>query len=142
MATNNKLTNQLAFDFEPVYTPTSDTMRGYKLFRLMKDGTLAPLFINKKQRLAEDIWYKSECHPTKGFATRQGWHLCLKPIAPHLSLNPKGNTPRIWVEVEFENFEMYDRPESQGGAWVLAERMKIIRRCPEITTTGWEATNA
>lgn len=34
---------------------------------------------------------------------------------------------RVWVECEVENWESYDRPESQGGAWILAQRMKIIR---------------
>lgn len=34
---------------------------------------------------------------------------------------------RVWVECEVENWESYDRPASQGGAWILAQRMKIIR---------------
>jgi hypothetical protein len=33
---------------------------------------------------------------------------------------------RIWVEVEIEDFEYYNRPESQGGTWVLAQNMKIV----------------
>ena len=33
----------------------------------------------------------------------------------------------MWVEVEVEDWESYNRPESQGGAWILAQRMKIIR---------------
>lgn len=89
----------------------------------MSDGRLAPLFINKRQRLDEGVWYKSEFHPTKGFAQRQGWHCCLKKHAPHLS-----EKDRVWCEVEIEDFEYYERPESQGGRWVLADRMKIIKR--------------
>ena len=32
-----------------------------------------------------------------------------------------------WVECEVEDWESYDRPESQGGAWILAQRMKIVK---------------
>ena len=95
-------------------------MRAYKLIRKMKDGKLSHLFINKKSRTPVGIWLDAEAHPTKGFAFRKGWHCTLEPVAPHLS--DKG---RVWVEVE--NVELYDRPESQGGTWVLAQRMKIIK---------------
>lgn len=68
------------------------------------------------------MWLDAEEYPTKGFAIRKGWHCTLKPIAPHLSTKN-----RIWVELEVDDIEYYDRPESQGGTWVLAQRMKIIR---------------
>ena len=97
-------------------------MRAYKLIRKMKDGKLSPLFINKKSRIPVGEWLDAEEHPTKGFAFRKGWHCTLEPVAPHLS--DKG---RVWVEVEVENVELYNRPESQGGTWVLAQRMKIIK---------------
>ena len=97
-------------------------MRAYKLIRKMKDGKLFPLFINKKSRIPVGEWLDAEEHPTKGFAFRKGWHCTLEPVAPHLS--DKG---RVWVEVEVENVELYNRPESQGGTWVLAQRMKIIK---------------
>lgn len=70
---------------------------------------------------------KAECFPTKGFAIRQGWHCCFKPIAPHLKTELKTGEKRVWVECEVEDFESYNRPESQGGAWILAQRMKINR---------------
>lgn len=95
-------------------------MIAYKLFREMKDGRISPLFINKKLRLDIGVWLNSEFHPTKGFAERKGWHCTLKPIAPHLSENG-----RAWYEVEIEDYQFYERPESQGGTWVLADRMKI-----------------
>jgi hypothetical protein len=101
-------------------------MRAYKLFRLMKDGSIAPLFINKKQRLDLGVWYKAEDHKTKGFAHRPGWHCCLKPEAPHLSLTLASGEKRVWAEVEIEEFKTYDRPESQGGTWILASRLKVI----------------
>ena len=96
-------------------------MEAYKLVRKLKDGSLAPLFINKKSRLPIGIWMEAESHPTKGYSFRKGWHCTLKPIAPHLSV--KG---RVWIKVEIEDYEFYDRPESQGGTWVLAQKMKII----------------
>lgn len=96
-------------------------MIAYKLFRKMKDGSIAPLFINKTMRLDVGVWYESECHPTKGYAVRQGWHCTLKPEAPHLS--EKG---RAWYKVEIQDYEMYNRPESQGGTWVLANKLKVL----------------
>lgn len=97
-------------------------MVAYKLIRKLKDGSLSPLFINKKLRIPIGVWLEAEAHQTKGFAFRPGWHCTLKPVAPHLST--KG---RIWVEVEIEDYETYNRPESQGGTWVLAKKMKIIK---------------
>ena len=93
----------------------------------MGDGQLSPLFINKKSRIPVGVWLEAESHPTKGFAYRKGWHCTLKPEAPHLVIKPKGERARVWVEVEVEDFIEYNRPESQGGTWVLAQRMKIIR---------------
>jgi len=97
-------------------------MKAYKLVRKMKDGSLAPLFINQKLRFPFGEWLKSEFHPRKGFAERQGWHCTLKPFAPHLS-----EKNRVWVEVEVKDYEHYNRPESQGGTWVLADQMKVVR---------------
>ena len=97
-------------------------MIAYKLVRQMKDGSLSPLFINKKSRLPIGVWMDAGNHPTKGYAPRPGWHCTYTPYAPHLP--EKG---RVWVEVEIEDYTKYKRPESQGGAWVLAQRMKITR---------------
>ena len=94
----------------------------YKLVRKMKDGSLAPLFINKKARLPLNEWLIAEDYPTKGFQHRPGWHCLLKKHAPHLS--KKG---RIWIKVEIEDFEFHTRPESHGGMWVLAQKMKILQ---------------
>lgn len=100
-------------------------MKAYKLVRQMKDGALSPLFINKKSRLPIGEWMNAEEHKTKGFAFRPGWHCTLKPIAPHLHMNPKNQAKRVWVEVEIEDFTIEQRPENQGGKWALAKRMKI-----------------
>ena len=97
-------------------------MIAYKLIRKMKDGSLSPLFINKKSRIPVDVWLDAESHPTTGFAYRKGWHCTLIPIAPHLSTKN-----RVWVELEVEDVQYYNRPESQGGTWVLAQKMKVLK---------------
>lgn len=102
-------------------------MKAYKLLRIKKDGNLYPLFINKTVPTPIGEWLEAECFPTKGFAVRKGWHCCFKPIAPHLKMELSSGEKRVWVECEVEDWESYDRPESQGGAWILAQRMKVIR---------------
>ena len=96
-------------------------MIAYKLLRVRKDGTVGPLFINKQLVIKNGEWMDAESHPTKGFQIRPGWHVMAKPEAPHLSI--KG---RAWYVVEVENFAEYNRPESQGGKWFLASRMKLV----------------
>lgn len=110
-------------------------MKGYKLFRLRKDGTLGPLFINRSQVIEIGIDYPAENHPTKGFAVRKGWHLTLKPVAPHLNMVLKSGEKRVWAEVGFSDYTFYDRPESQGGAWVLANKMKVVKLRSDIVST-------
>lgn len=102
-------------------------MKAYKLVRKMGDGSISPLFINKRQRIEVGAWLEAEDHPTNGFAHRPGWHCTLKPEAPHLKLNPKNGAKRVWYEVEIEDYKLYNRPESQGGTWVLANRIKFIK---------------
>lgn len=101
-------------------------MIAYKLLKQRKDGSIGPLFINAKQRIPVGEWLEAEDHPTKGFAHRPGWHCTVQKNAPHLAMNPKGGLPRVWAKVEVEDFEKYNRPESQGGTWVLAQRMKVL----------------
>lgn len=95
-------------------------MIAYKLFRRRADGTLGPLFINRRLRVPVGEWLPAEDHPTKGYAHRPGWHCTLKPMAPHLST--KG---RVWCEVEVRQCKKYARPETQGGTWVLAQWLKV-----------------
>ena len=64
--------------------------------------------------------------PTKGFAVREGWHCCFKKHAPHLAIEPKNGMKRVWRRVEIEDFEELQKPESQGGKWILAKRIKIL----------------
>lgn len=97
-------------------------MIAYKLVRKLKDGSLSPLFINKKQRFVINEWMNSESHKTNGFAYRPGFHCVEKPEANHLSKNG-----RVWIIVEVDDFKYYKRPVNQGGNWILANKMKILK---------------
>ncbi|MEI6186911.1 MAG: hypothetical protein WCP46_00215 [Alphaproteobacteria bacterium] len=98
-------------------------MIAYKLFREMKDGKIASLFINKRARYRTNVWLTAENHPTKGFKERYGWHCTHAPDAPHLT-----KTGRVWYEVEIEEYDAVERPLSQGGIWYIANRIKILRK--------------
>ena len=100
-------------------------MKAYKLLRI-KNNKLYPLFINRNVETPIGQWLQAECHPTKGFAIRQGFHCCFQMLAPHLKKILSNGEQRVWCEVEVEDWESYERPESQGGAWILAQRMKIV----------------
>ncbi len=97
-------------------------MIAYKLFKQRKDGSIGPLFINARQRIPLGEWLEAEtCHHKKGFKYRPGWHCTFTQCAPHLST--KG---RVWAKIEIEDYTTYPRPESQGGGWLLANRMRVI----------------
>ena len=98
----------------------------YKLFRLIKNGTITSLFINKTRRLPYNEWMVAENFPTNGFAVRPGWHCTAKPYAPHLKMKLKTGEVRVWKKVLINNFTEVIRPENQGGLWFLANRMMII----------------
>lgn len=100
-------------------------MIAYKLFRLRKDGSLGPLFINARQRIPVGTWLPAEAHPTPGYAFRPGWHVCSTPKAPHLS-----KTGRVWARVEIEGYTAHQRPASQGGLWYTARRMRVLDILP------------
>ena len=96
-------------------------MIAYKLFRVMKDGSISSLFINKRKRYEKNVWLIAEFIPTKGFAKRFGWHSTHSPYAPHLSM--KG---RVWFKVEIEDYDKIERPLSQGGTWYISKKLKIL----------------
>lgn len=93
----------------------------YKLCRKLKSGEITSLFINKKRRLPFNEWMEAESYPTSGFAVRPYWHCTSQPVAPHLS-----EKNRVWVKSEIEDYEEFLRPESQGGCWYLANKIKLI----------------
>lgn len=104
-------------------------MKAYKLVRLKKDGTFGSLFINRKAEMTVGKWLDAGNYPTKGFAVRKGWHCCFEMNAPHLKMELSNGEKRVWVEVEVEDYHVYVRPESQGGKWILANRMKVVGKC-------------
>ena len=94
----------------------------YKLFRARKDGSLGPLFIDRKLIVPINRWIIAKAVPTKGFAFRPGFHCCAGPRAPHLSMKN-----RVWCEVRIKGFAEYQRPEAQGGLWYTAKRLKVVK---------------
>jgi hypothetical protein len=96
-------------------------MIAYKLCRKLKNGDITSLFINKKFKLPFNQWLDAENHPTKGFKERPFWHCTSSPVAPHLS-----EKNRVWVKVEMEDFQNFERPDSQGGLWFLAKKIKLL----------------
>lgn len=115
--------------------------RVFKLFRVTKEGKLHPLFINRKEETVLNKWLTAECYPTKGFAVRQGWHCCFKPYAPHLKDVLSNGEQRVWVECLAKDCETYARPESQGGTWVLAQQLKVLRVLDEVAVQEILAAN-
>jgi hypothetical protein len=97
-------------------------VKAYKLLNVRADGTIGPLFINRRQRIPIGEWIRAEDHPTKGYAHRPGWHTTSRPEAPHLT-----EEGRSWYEVEVLGVTKFDRPQSQGGTWFIAEHMKVVR---------------
>lgn len=102
-------------------------MKCYKLFRTLKDGNITSLYINKKRKLPIGEWLEAESFPTKGYAFRPFWHCTKTPNAPHIKMVGK-----IWYEVVIEDYTEFKRPDSQGGIWYLAKRIKIIKPYEEI----------
>jgi hypothetical protein len=100
----------------------SRTIRGWKLLRRRQDGSVGPLFINARLRVPVGKWMKAESHPTPGYAYRPGWHCTLRRNAPHLRTT---GPDRVWCRVSLRGVRTYDRPESQGGTWLLADEMRV-----------------
>ena len=97
-------------------------MKAYKLLKQRKDGSLGSLFVDASRKLPMGEWMPAINHKPKALKERKGWHCLLSPHAPHLS--EKG---RVWALVEVSDFASIKRPESQGGEWLLANRMRIIK---------------
>jgi len=99
-------------------------MIAYKLVKQRKDNTTGSLFINRRYVFPFNKWLQAEDHKTKGYAHRPGWHTLYWPIAPHLS-----KKDRVWIRVEINDYEEFERPESQGGKWLLAQQMRVLEIC-------------
>jgi hypothetical protein len=99
----------------------------YKLLRLRKDGSLGPLFIDRKLRIPVNRWCKAKAVPTKGFAFRPGFHACANPVAPHLS-----KKDRVWCKVLLRGVTPHLRPDCQGGLWFTANHLKVVEVLPHL----------
>lgn len=99
----------------------ASVIEAWKLLRRRADGSLGPLFINKKQRIPIGEWLPAEDHPTTGYAHRPGWHCAQSPSAPHLS--EKG---RVWCRVLIKDYYTFKRPKHQGGEWLIAGWMQVL----------------
>lgn len=96
-------------------------MIAYKLFNVRKDGTLGPLFINRRQRILTGKVLRARVNRTKGFAVRKGWHSCALPFAPHLT--PKG---RRWYRVDILGWTVHKRSEREGSLWYTSSHMQVL----------------
>lgn len=97
---------------------------GYKLFEMNAKGQLFPLFIGKNEETKMGEWVHAEFIPTKGFASRGGWHIGADvPDAPWLkaydgtdkgfyrSRFAKGR--RVWCEIEYNANHDYNDEVAQ-----------------------------
>lgn len=103
--------------------PHSKTITAYKLFRVRANGTLGPLFIDRKLVYEQGKWMKAKAVLTKGFAFRPGFHATHAPNAPHLKTEG-----RRWYKVRLRGFKPHHRPASQGGLWYTAKEMKLLEQ--------------
>ena len=137
-------------------------MTAYKLFEQdTRSGKLYPLFIGKREETKVGEWVHAEYIPTKGFASRGGWHVGTNvPSAPHL-IGANGtytsrrgkNFKRVWCEVECNmNHDYnayvqtlpkkcitdgipkdgyYNFKEPNGAKWIITSDIKVTRIIPE-----------
>lgn len=105
-------------------------MYAYKLMRILKNGDITSLFINKSKRIKLHRWMDAEDIPTSGYTRRLGFHALKTPYAPHLSTTRRG-----WFLVVIGDYEEQTRPASQGGAWMLAKKMCVLRQISDAEAT-------
>lgn len=102
------------------------TVIAYKLFHVRPDGTLGPLYINRRQVVPTGEWVEAESHPTKGFKVRPFWHCAGEPELGHIKIGARDSGRRAWYRVEIEDFEEFPRPKKQGRMWYLAKWLKVL----------------
>ena len=101
-------------------TTLRSTKTVFKLFKVRKNGTLGPLFINKRQVVPVGEWLEAGDYPTKGYKHRPGWHTAPEKTS-HLS-----ERDRMWYKVKIRDYYRCERPKSQGGYWLIAKEMKVL----------------
>lgn len=105
---------------------------GYKLFEQDTEGKLFPLFIGKTKETIIGEWLEAEYIPTKGFASRGGWHIGTIPSAPWL-MSADGTYKsqrskywkRVWCEVEYNTNHNYDEEVNS------LPKKCFVDKCPE-----------
>ena len=132
-------------------------MTGYKLFEMRDGKKLFPLFIGKTKETPMNEWVMAEGIPTKGFATRFGWHIGRDlPSAVHLMSHDgtyrsqRGKRfRRVWAEVQYcadidyteealktkkKCFDnrlpdngFYLFKENNNAVWVIADRIRVTK---------------
>ena len=132
-------------------------MTGYKLFEMRDHKKLFPLFIGKTKETPMNEWVMAEGIPTKGFATRFGWHIGRDlPSAVHLMSHDgtyrsqRGKRfRRVWAEVQYcadidyteealktkkKCFDnrlpdngFYLFKENNNAVWVIADRIRVTK---------------
>lgn len=110
-------------------------MKAYKIFKKdQKTGLFKPAQVPMRSLSVEGyetgVWYEAEDAQPKELKNRVGFHCARKPSVPHIKIIP-GKV--VWVEVEIDDYELINRPESQGGIWYLARFLKINRELDEDT---------
>lgn len=97
------------------------TKKAWKLFTLHKDGTIGPLFVNRKQRVPIGRWVKAEAHNPGHLKFRPGWHCARRKHAPHLV-----ETGRVWRQVKIRGYVEHKKPKCQGGLWFVAQWLYVL----------------
>ena len=80
--------------------------------------------INKLKKQADKVYAKMENMQRLSDSE-------LKAKTDEFKMRLANGEQRVWVECEVEDYDTYNRPESQGGTWILAQRMKINRELTE-----------
>jgi hypothetical protein len=104
----------------------NETKLGYKLFKVRKSGTIGSLFIDTRRIIPLNEWLRAEPKRKNGFSFRPGWHVCLTPHAPHLKTDG-----RMWFDIEFDDYDVIERPDNQGGKWAIAKWIKVLQQTTE-----------
>jgi hypothetical protein len=120
------------------------TVKAYKLFRVneKKPGQLFPLFIGKNEPVEMGVWYDADDIPTKGFASRPGWHAGDSPMATHIGEKSRSDLTapdtrpanQVWAEIEMSADRDWQAEANKRGTnaqgKIIAARADIKDQIP------------
>jgi hypothetical protein len=106
----------------------SNTTKAWKLFRLRKDGTLGPLFVDRELVIRPETVYtaRQDIRP-KTLAYRPGFHCIKHRWAPHIKMRLHNGERRVWCRVVIADYYRDKRPLTQGGMWYVAQNLMITK---------------